>query len=38
MAKLPEEFVLETRRLMGEERFNRYLEAFNEEAPTSIRV
>lgn len=38
MAKLPEEFVLETRRLMGEERFNRYLEAFNEEAPTSIRL
>ena len=23
---------------MGEERFNRYLEAFNEEAPTSIRL
>ena len=38
MAKLPEEFVLETRRLMGEDRFNRYLEAFNEEAPTSIRL
>ena len=38
MTKLPEEFVLETRRLMGEDRFNRYLEAFNEEAPTSIRL
>ena len=38
MTKLPEEFVLETRRLMGEERFNRYLDAFNEEAPTSIRL
>ena len=23
---------------MGEERFNRYLEAFHEEAPTSIRL
>ena len=31
MAQLPEE-------LMGEERFNSYMEAFNEEAPTSIRL
>ena len=38
MAQLPEEFIQETRLLMGEERFNSYLEAFNEEAPTSIRL
>lgn len=38
MTKLPEDFIRETRRAMGEERFNRYLEAFNEEAPTSIRL
>ena len=38
MTELPEDFIHETRRLMGEERFNRYLEAFNEEAPTSIRM
>ena len=38
MTNLPEEFILQTRQLMGEERFNRYLEAFEEEAPVSIRV
>ena len=38
MIVLPEDFVRETRLVMGEERFNRYLEAFNEEAPTSIRL
>ena len=38
MVNLPAEFIAETRRLMGEERFNRYLEAFNEDAPTSIRL
>ena len=38
MTNLPEEFILQTRQLMGEERFNRYLEAFEEEAPVSIQV
>ena len=38
MAQLPKEFIQETRLVMGEERFNSYLEAFNEEAPTSIRL
>ena len=38
MTNLPEEFILQTRQIMGEERFNRYLGAFEEEAPVSIRV
>ena len=38
MIQLPEEFIRETRLLMGEERFNSFMEAFNEEAPTSIRL
>ena len=38
MIQLPEEFIRETRLMMGEERFNSYMEAFNEEAPTSIRL
>ena len=38
MVNLPAEFLAETRRIMGDERFNRYLGAFDEEAPTSIRV
>ena len=36
--QLPEDFVRGTRLLMGEERFSRFMEAFNEDAPTSIRV
>ena len=36
--QLPEEFVRETRRLMGDERFERYLKAFEEEPPVSIRL
>ena len=36
--QLPEDFIRETRQLMGEERFNSYLEAFEEEAPVSIRL
>ena len=36
--QLPEDFVRETRQLMGEERFNSYLEAFHEDAPVSIRL
>ena len=35
---LPEDFIRETQLVMGENRFNRFLGAFNEEAPTSIRV
>ncbi|WP_036915567.1 hypothetical protein [Prevotella sp. P6B4] len=38
MVQLPEKFVSETRRVMGEERFSRFMGAFEEEAPTSIRV
>ena len=38
MIQLPEEFIRETRLLMGEERFNSFVEAFNEEAPTSLRL
>lgn len=38
MIQLPEDFVRETRLVMGEDRFHSYLEAFNEEAPTSIRL
>lgn len=36
--QLPEEFVRETHRLMGEQRFGRFLEALDEEPPVSIRV
>ena len=35
---LPEDFIRETRLVMGENRFNRFLGAFDEEAPTSIRL
>ena len=38
MMNLLEDFIRETRQLMGEERFNRYLGAFEEEAPVSIRL
>lgn len=38
MVNLPAEFVAETRRIMGEERFARFLGAFDEDAPVSIRV
>lgn len=38
MIQLPEEFIRGTRLIMGEERFNSYMEAFNKEAPTSIRL
>ena len=36
--QLPEDFVREMQQLMGEERFNSYLEAFHEDAPVSIRL
>ena len=35
---LPEDFIQETRLLMGEARFNRFIGAFDEEAPVSIRL
>lgn len=38
MARLPEEFCVETRRVMGDERFERYLEAFRQDSPVSIRI
>ncbi len=38
MVQLPEDFVRETRRVMGEERWKRFVEAFDEDAPTSIRL
>ena len=36
--QLPEDFVQETRQLMGEERFSRFMAAFDEDAPVSIRL
>ena len=38
MVELPKEFIDYTRKLMGEERFARFLAAFDEEAPVSIRL
>ena len=38
MVSLPADFVSETRMIMGDDRFNRFLGAFDEEAPVSIRV
>ena len=38
MITLPEDFVRETRLVMGEERFNHFMEAFDEDAPVSIRI
>ena len=38
MANLPEDFIRETRLVMGEERLNRFLGAFDDEAPVSIRL
>ena len=36
--QLPEDFIRETRLVMGEERFNHFMGAFEEEAPVSIRL
>ncbi|MBR5036275.1 MAG: hypothetical protein IKX69_03715 [Prevotella sp.] len=36
--QLPAEFINRTRQLLGSERFERYLQAFEEEAPVSIRL
>ena len=38
MVKLPEEFISTTRRTMGDERFERYMQSFEEEPPVSIRL
>ena len=38
MAQLPATFTEKTRLLMGEERFERYLQSFEEEPPVSIRL
>ena len=38
MATLPQEFIQQTRQMMGEERFGRFLQAFDEAAPVSIRL
>ena len=38
MISLPEEFLQSTKSLFGEELFARYLDAFNEPAPVSIRI
>ena len=35
---LPEDFIRETRAVMGEKRFNCFMGAFNEDAPVSIRL
>ena len=36
--QLPEDFIRETRQVMGEQRLNRFMEALNEEPPLSIRL
>lgn len=36
--QLPEDFIHSTRKVMGDERFSRYLKAFDEDAPVSIRL
>ena len=36
--QLPEDFKRETRLVMGDERFNRFMGAFDEEPPVSIRL
>ena len=38
MVNLPAEFITETQRIMGDERFNRFIGAFDKEAPCSIRI
>ena len=38
MIQLPKEFIHTTKELMGEERFERYLQSFEEETPVSIRL
>ena len=38
LTNLPDPFLAETRRLLGDERMSRYLAAFDEEPPVSIRL
>jgi 16S rRNA C967 or C1407 C5-methylase (RsmB/RsmF family) len=38
MTSLPEEFIRYTRQLIGDERFQSYLESFQEDVPVSIRL
>jgi 16S rRNA C967 or C1407 C5-methylase (RsmB/RsmF family) len=38
MVELPDDFITQTRSVLGDERFARFLAAFNEEAPVSIRI
>ncbi len=38
MIQLPKEFIHTTKQLMGEARFERYLQSFEEEVPVSIRL
>lgn len=38
MIRLPEEFIKSTRETFGDERFERYIQAFDEEPPVSIRL
>ena len=38
MIRLPEEFIKCTRETFGDERFERYIQAFDEEPPVSIRL
>ena len=38
MKPLPAEFIDQTRQLLGAERFGRYMQSFDEEAPVSIRL
>ena len=38
MAELPIEFTEYTRHLMGDQRFERYLQSFEEDCPVSIRL
>ena len=38
MVQLPTEFTAQTRQLMGDERFERYMKSFEEDVPVSIRL
>ena len=38
MAEIPVQFAEYTRQLMGDERFERYLQSFEEDIPVSIRL
>ena len=38
MQQLPADFIAQTREVMGDERFERYLKSFEEEPPVSIRL